>query len=136
MALERAKIKAIADEFGTVVSQSTSTIVTNENGKYDTRFFSTGGREIKGEWIETIGVPSYEVSFAEHNLVVTCTVIGKIREVRPSKLYFEISILRNNQEAASDQIIFNNGKEMSLKFQASSSGYLSLFCGQEIQYRV
>lgn len=127
VALDRAKIQAIADEFGTVVSQSNSTIVSNENGKSNTQFFSLGGSDVKGEWIETIGRPSYEVSFAEHNLVVTCTVIGKIREVRPSKLYFEISILRNNQEAVSDLIIFNNGDEMSLKFQASSSGYLSLF---------
>lgn len=127
VALDRAKIQAIADEFGTIVSQSTSTVITNKNGESDTQFFALGGSDIKGEWIETIGVPSYEVSFAEHNLVVTCTVIGKIREVRPSKLYFEISILRNNQEAVSDHIIFNNGDEMSLKFQASSLGYLSLF---------
>ncbi|MDE6190534.1 MAG: DUF4384 domain-containing protein [Muribaculum sp.] len=127
VALDRAKIQAIADEFGTIVSQSTSTVITNKNGESDTQFFALGGSDVKGEWIETIGVPSYEVSFAEHNLVVTCTVIGKIREVRPSKLYFEISILRNNQEAVSDHIIFNNGDEMSLKFQASSLGYLSLF---------
>ena len=127
VALDRAKIQAIADEFGTVVSQSTTTVISNKNGESDTQFFALGGSDVKGEWIETIGEPSYEVSFAEHNLVVTCTVIGKIREIRPTKLYFEISILRNNQEAASDQIIFNNGDEMALKFQASSSGYLSLF---------
>ena len=127
IALDRAKIQAIADEFGTIVSQSTSTVITNKNGESDSQFFALGGSDVKGEWIETIGNPEYQLKFENHFLVVTCSVIGEIREVRPSKLYFEIAILRNNQEAASDQIIFNNGDEMSLKFQASSSGYLSLF---------
>ena len=39
-ALERAKLAAIADAFGTVVSQSNSTVLTNENGRSDSRFLS------------------------------------------------------------------------------------------------
>lgn len=38
IALDRAKIKALADEFGTIVSQTNSTVITNENGKTDNRF--------------------------------------------------------------------------------------------------
>ena len=50
-ALDRAKIQAIADAFGTLVTQSNSTVVTNQNGQSDSRFFSLGGSEVKGEWI-------------------------------------------------------------------------------------
>ena len=32
VALDRAKIQAIADEFGTIVTQSTSSIISNKNG--------------------------------------------------------------------------------------------------------
>ena len=40
IALERAKIQAIADEFGTIVSQNNSTIVKNINGKSNIDFIS------------------------------------------------------------------------------------------------
>ena len=39
-ALERAKIQALADAFGTLVSQSNSTIVKNEEGKSSVDFLS------------------------------------------------------------------------------------------------
>ena len=47
VALDRAKIQAIADEFGTIVSQSTSTVITNKNGESDTQFFALGGSDVK-----------------------------------------------------------------------------------------
>ena len=40
IALERAKIQAIADEFGTIVSQSNTTLVSNRNGESSSDFFS------------------------------------------------------------------------------------------------
>ena len=56
-AIERAKIQALADAFGALVSQNNSTIVKNENGKSSVNFLSIGGSDVKGEWIETIGEP-------------------------------------------------------------------------------
>ena len=49
IALERAKIQAIADEFGTVVSQSNTTLVSNRNGESSTDFSSLAESEVKGE---------------------------------------------------------------------------------------
>ena len=63
IALDRAKIKALADEFGTIVSQTNSTVLTNENGKTDNRFFSLSGSEVKGEWLENDGEPQYEILY-------------------------------------------------------------------------
>ena len=60
-ALDRAKLTAIADAFGTLVTQSNSTVMTNQNGKTDSRFFSLGGSEVKGEWIETTKDPIYNI---------------------------------------------------------------------------
>ena len=65
IALERAKIQAIADEFGTIVSQSNTTMVSNRNGESSSDFFSLGGSEVKGEWIETIGQPSYDINYEQ-----------------------------------------------------------------------
>ncbi len=139
VALDRAKIQAIADEFGTIVSQSTSTIVSNINGETDSHFFSVGGSDVKGEWIETIGEPVYNISFAEHHLVIKCDVKGKIKETTPSKLHFETTFLRNGQTIPSSNIEYSNGDEMSMQFQSSTNGFLILFFlvrNADVAYRI
>lgn len=61
-ALQRAKIQAIADEFGTAVSQVNATRVMNSSGNSSIDFMSVGNSDVKGEWIETIGEPTFDIS--------------------------------------------------------------------------
>lgn len=75
-ALDRAKIQLIANEFGTIVSQSNSTSIKNDNGKSEIDFISVGGSEVRGEWIETIGTPQYKISYEQNMLVVNVFVKG------------------------------------------------------------
>lgn len=65
IALERAKIQALADAFGTVVSQRNSTVVENTNGQSSVDFLSLGGSDVRGEWIETVGEPLFQIFFRE-----------------------------------------------------------------------
>ena len=127
VAFDRAKIQAIADEFGTTVSQSNSTIISNDNGQSNTQFFSFGGSDVKGEWIETIGEPKYDVSFTEHYLVVICNVTGKIREQIESKIDLTVATLRNGTELKYAATEFKNGDDMFLFFESPIDGYLSVF---------
>jgi hypothetical protein len=126
-ALERAKIQAIADEFGTLVSQSTSTIITNNNGESDTQFFSLGGSDVKGEWIETIGEPSFDVTFEKHFLVVKCSVHGKAKEIVSSKIEFIVKTLRNGTSLKFESTEFKDRDDMYLYFKSPESGYLSVY---------
>ncbi|MBD5330146.1 MAG: DUF4384 domain-containing protein [Bacteroides sp.] len=126
-ALERAKIQAIADEFGTVVSQSTSTVMTNQNGKTDSHFFATGGSEVKGEWIETIGEPKYDLKFEDHFLVVTCSIKGKAREITQAKIEFIAKPLRNGTTLKYESTEFRNGDDLYLYFRSPVSGYLYVY---------
>ena len=64
-ALDRAKLSAIADAFGTMVTQSNSTIISNQGDQSDSRFLSLGGSEVKGEWIETTKEPEYSISYCK-----------------------------------------------------------------------
>lgn len=80
IALERVKIQLIADEFGTVVSQSNSTLVKNENGKSNIDFMSIGGSEVKGEWIETIGNPIFKTEINGEQLIVKVWI--KVKSVK------------------------------------------------------
>lgn len=139
IALDRAKIQAIADEFGTIVSQNTSTVITNENGKSDTQFFALGGSDIKGEWIETIGNPEYEVKFEDHFLVVTCSVKGNAREIIQAKIDYIAKALRNGITVRYEATEFNNGDDLYLYFKSPVDGFLMILLydpEDDIIYRI
>lgn len=126
-ALERAKIQAIADEFGTIVSQSNSTIVSNKNGESDTQFFSIGGSDVKGEWIETIGEPNFEIYFSDRQLVINASVKGKIKERNQSLISLKANILRNGFEPKYESDTFTNGDDLYLLFHAPVNGHLLVY---------
>ena len=95
IALERAKIQAIADAFGTQISQNSSTTVSVLNNKSDSRFFMMGTSEIKGEWIETIGQPTFSIVLESQFFIVNCKVNGKVREILQPDIDIEVATERN-----------------------------------------
>jgi hypothetical protein len=135
-ALERAQVQAIADEFGTVISQSSSTIITENSGKSDLQFFSLGESDVKGEWIETIGEPSYDITFEKHLLVVKCFVQGRAKELISSKVEFTAKTLRNGTSLKFESTEFKDGDDLYLFFQSPESGYLSVYLLDELSQTV
>lgn len=136
VALYRAKIQAIADEFGTVVSQSTTTVISNKNGESDTQFFTLGGNDVKGEWIETIGTPEYQLQFENHYLVVTCSVKGKARETTSAKIEFTAKTLRNGTDLRFKDVNLMDGDDLYLYFQSPIKGYLAVYLLDELAQTV
>lgn len=127
IALEQAKIKAIANEFGTVVSKINISNVENIKGETTSDFYSIGGSEVKGEWIETIGTPEYNIYFQENRLVVIAKVKGKAREIKTSKINFQAKILRNGIEDKFESNDFKSGDDLYLSFVSPVSGYLAVY---------
>lgn len=136
VALDRAKIQAIADEFGTIVLQSTSTVIINKNGVSDTQFFALGGNDVKGEWIETIGNPEYQLQLENHFLIVTCSVKGKAREITSAKVEFTAKTLRNGMELRFEDVNFRDGDDLYLYFQSPTNGYLAVYLLDELTQTV
>lgn len=130
-ALDRAKIEAIANEFGTIVSQSNSTAISNMNGNSDSRFISIGGSDVKGEWIETIGEPKYEEILQEGMYAITCHVKGKAREITSEQIDFIAKPLRNGQELKFEGYNFKSGDDLYLYFKSPVDGYLAAFLVDE-----
>ena len=126
-ALERAKIQALADEFGTIVSQTELSRVENVNGKSDVNFLSFGGTEVKGEWIETIGEPIYNIRYEGNMLVISCSVKGKAREIVSAQIDFTAKVLRNGTEEKFESAEFRNGDDLYLLFQSPVKGYLAVY---------
>ena len=135
-ALDRAKIQAIADEFGTIVSQSNSTVISNQNGSSDSRFFSLGGSEVKGEWIETIKKPVYNIKYEGDMLIVSVEVSGRIREIVSAGIDFTAKILRNGTEEKFESSEFRNGDDMYLYFKSPVDGYLTVYLLDETTQEV
>lgn len=138
-ALDRAKIQAIADEFGTTVSQSTSTMVSNKDGESVTQFFSIGGSDVKGEWIETIGEPEYDIQVEKHFLIVKCKVKGKVREINQAKIEYVAKPLRNGTTPKYESTEFRDGDDLYLYFRSPTAGFLSVYLlddNSEIVYQI
>jgi len=127
IALDRAKITAIADAFGTIVTQSNTNVMSTENGKTDSRFFSLGGSEVKGEWIETTKEPTYKISYEGDMLVVAVEVSGRIREIVSAGIDFTAKILRNGTEEKFESSDFRSGDDLFLYFKSPVDGYLTVY---------
>lgn len=127
IALDRVKIKLIADEFGTIVSQSNSTSVKNSNGKSDIDFISVGGSEVRGEWVETIGQPVFKPSFVDGQLIINVRIKGKIREFVSANANFKALVLRNGTDDKYEDDNFKSGDALFLSFISPVSGYVVVY---------
>lgn len=135
-ALERAKIQALADAFGTLVSQSNSTIVKNEEGKSSVDFLSIGGSDVKGEWIETLGEPKFDIFYENNALIIKATIDGKAREIKNASIDFEAKLLRNGTDLKFESDEFRNGDDLYLYFKSPINGYLAVYLLDETTQQV
>lgn len=135
-ALDRAKISAISDAFGTMVTQSNTTVVSNKNGHTDTHFYSLGGSEVKGEWIETTKDPVYNITYESGMLVVSVEVVGKIREIVSASIDITAKVLRNGTEEKFESSDFRSGDDMFLYFRSPVDGYLVVYLLDETTQEV
>lgn len=136
IALERAKIQAIANEFGTVVAQSNATLVSNRNGESSADFSSLAESEVKGEWIETIGQPTYQVSYEQDMLVVKAIVSGRIREIISAQIDLKAEVLCNGTDLKFARTDFKHGDDIYLYFQSPVNGYLAVYLLDEVTQMV
>lgn len=127
IALERAKIQVIADEYGTVVSLTNFTTVINNEGKSAIDLQSIGYSDLRGEWIETIGNPNYDISYSDGMQSVYVKVKGKIREIKSSYAQIRAKLLRNMPELRYESAEFHNNDDLFVYFLSPINGFLSIY---------
>lgn len=135
-ALERAKIQALADAFGTLVSQSNSTIVKNENGKSSVDLLSIGRSDVKGEWIETLGEPKFDIFYENNMLIIKVIIDGKAREIKNAGIDIEAKLLRNGTDLKFESDEFRSGDDLYLYFKSPINGYLAVYLLDETTQQV
>lgn len=137
IAVERAKMQAIADEFGTLVQRTNATVTGISNGKSSVDVYSFSESEVKGEWIETIGEPEFlSMTYEQDMLVITVKVEGRIREVVSATIDMKAKILRNGTEDKFESTEFRCGDDLYLSFQSPVDGYLAVYLLDEVSQMV
>jgi hypothetical protein len=126
-ALNQARLKAIAEEFGTIVAQTNLTHIETGGEKSSSRFSSFGSSDVKGEWIEDSDKPEYTEGYEGGTLIVTCKVKGKAREIVSSKIEFLAKVLCNGTEDRFESDQFKSGDELYLSFLSPVNGYLAVY---------
>lgn len=126
-AVERAQLEALAEAFSTNVSQVNTTHVENRNGQTDMAFLSSGGSEIRGEWLENTKEPEIDIFYDQGFLCVRAKVWGRAREVVGSGVEIDARILRNGVETRFESGEFRSGDDLYLYFRTPTSGYLTVY---------
>lgn len=126
-ALNRAKIQAIADAFGTFVSKQTSLLETSKNGNSNSMMVSLSGADVKGEWLATKGEPEFDISYSDGHLVVTVRVRGVARAAVSGRVEYVATPLKNGTEKRFAATEFHEGDDLYLYFRTPSDGYLVVF---------
>ncbi len=128
LALEGARLQALAKEFGTIITQDVYQQETVTQSGESLYFSSLNATEVKGEWLGDDGEPVYETSMDDDgHIIVKCTVRGKARAISNEAADFDSRILRNGKEVRFADTRFRDGDDMYLYFKSPIDGYLAVY---------
>lgn len=128
IALERAMIQIISDEFGTHVEMANMTKLENSGQNSSVEMHTLALSDVKGEWLETLKGPEYDISWEQGMLVIKVEVTGRIRRIdEKAPVSFEAKLLRNGLGDNAESVDFKEGDEMFFSFRSPSNGYLAVY---------
>lgn len=132
LALEQARIDALAKKFGTIVSQDILQADRVNGNREHNDFLSLSSTEVRGEWVADEGEPEYKIERDQNdNYIVTCIVRGKAKAIDNEAAQFDSHVLRNGTDSRNADINFKDGDAMFLDFRGSQDGYLAVFLEDE-----
>ena len=131
IAFERARIQAIADEFGTVMTQHSRIDMRSSNGNENSDFWSSASSLVKGEWVSTIGEPTFEPFIENGNFAIRCEVKGIAREITAPKAELDVRLLCNGTTDAYESSTFKSGDNCYLAFTTPVKGAIAVYLEDE-----
>jgi len=134
-AIERARIQALADEFGTVVSQTNTMSMHSAGGQAQTDFNSFSANDVRGVWIEDTREPEIKMTYENDQLVIFAKVCGKAREIKGSQVELLVETLNYGSSAGKQNPTrkgevtdrFRNNDFFGVHFKSPVNGYVALF---------
>ena len=126
IAVEKAKIKALADAFGTLIDMHSTNVIQNDNGRSNSSFLSLGESSVKGEWIGDTRESVTDVVIEEGFLMASAKVWGMAREIVSAPIEISANLLKQaNGQYDEDQ--FHHGDNVYLSFKSPTKGYLAVY---------
>ncbi|MBQ8499834.1 MAG: DUF4384 domain-containing protein [Bacteroidales bacterium] len=126
--VQRAKVKAIADNFGMRVGALNMTRMQTVNGESQTDLLSFGESEVRGEWIETIGVPEYRKGVSDDMFFVSVSIRGKIRELHEKRAVADLNIKVLDNPTGNEEVLeFRNGDHLYMSLLSPIDGYVAVY---------
>lgn len=130
-AMQRAMVSALADEFGTLVTEISLIDMRSSQGGDNLDFWSSASTLVKGEWIETIDTPEFTPSLEDGGFVITCRIKGKARKITTSNAELDIRLLANSTDPNAETASFMNGDKLFMQFRSPIDGYLAVYLEDE-----
>lgn len=135
IALERAMIEAVGKEFGTLVNQQTQLNLSSSKDGDNTDFYSIASTILKGEWVETIGQPVFDISLDNNkDIVISCTVKGHAREIKQTVADLDVRLLCNGTTNAHEASTFIHNDLCYLSFVSPIDGYIAVYLEDDAGY--
>ena len=125
-AIEKARIQALADAFGTLIDMHSTNLIQNENGKSNSNFFSLGESSVKGEWLGDTRDPKTEVWIEEGFLIANAKVWGEAREIVSAPIDVQAKLLRT-PKGKNDTEHYAHGDDLYLSFKSPAKGFLAVY---------
>lgn len=125
-AVEKAKIQALADAFGTLIDVHSANVIQNDNGKSNSSFFSLGESSVKGEWLGDVREPWTEVKIEGDFIVAKAKVWGWAREIVSAPIEITAKLLKQTS-GKHDEDQFHHGDNVYLSFKSPTKGYLAVY---------
>lgn len=126
LAVEKAILQALADEFGTVVAAEAWLDIRSDGAESADSFWQLGTTLVKGEWICHTREPEIVKSIAgSGETVITARVWGKARAIESPKAEIEAYVSAPGAGAAQKR--FANGSRFTLHFRSAAQGYVAVF---------
>lgn len=128
MAIERAKINALAIEYGTTVSAVVQSESDTRNGTTEINFSRVSRSEVLGEWLGDVGEPQITRSFdANGNMVVSVKIKGRTRAIGNAQVSLNAKVLRNGTTHQHESKEFRAGDDIYFCFEGNADGYLAVY---------
>lgn len=125
-ALRAARIKAMSDAFGSLISLASD--IRIEGGRETVR--ARGYSEVRGEYLGDTRAPRQRIWYDDtlQTLVIETSVCGRAREYASPSDDITCALTRNDDSAtATDAAEFDDGDIMYMRFRAGRSGHLAVF---------
>lgn len=95
--VEQARIRALADAFGTRVQSETVMSVTEANGTVDDAFTELSVSQVKGEWLQTLEVIGPTAFVQDNDFWWTVRIRGKARPLRETRVELDFALVEDVQ---------------------------------------